>query len=127
MKLLLDTHIFLWYLSGDAKLTQIYRDAICDADNEVFLSVASIWESTIKYQLGKLPLPELPETYLPRMRQRHGIQSFIIDELVIAHLAALPALHRDPFDRIMIAQAQLYNLTFVTVDRIVRTYPVTFL
>lgn len=65
MKLLLDTHIFLWFISGDSQLAVSFRDAIRLPDNKVYLSVASVWEATIKYQLGKLPLPESPETYLP--------------------------------------------------------------
>lgn len=68
MKILLDTHIFLWFISGDSRLPADVRDAIRDRDNEVYLSVASVWESIVKYQLGKLPLLESPETYLPKQR-----------------------------------------------------------
>ena len=68
MKILLDTHIFLCFISGDSRLPADVRDAIRDRDNEVYLSVASVWESIVKYQLGKLPLPESPETYLPKQR-----------------------------------------------------------
>lgn len=68
MKILLDTHIFLWFISGDSRLSTDVRDAIRDPDNEIYLSVVSVWESIVKYQLGKLPLPEAPETYLPKQR-----------------------------------------------------------
>ncbi len=68
MKILLDTHIFLWYISGDSKLPTDIRDAIRDPNNEVYLSAISIWEAIVKYQLGKLPLPDRPETYLPKQR-----------------------------------------------------------
>ena len=78
MKLLLDTHIFLWFINGDAKLTPSLRDHIRDPNNDVYLSVASIWEATVKYQLGKLPLPESPEKYLPNQRIRHQIESLSI-------------------------------------------------
>src|SRR5260370_16610710 len=68
MRLLLDTHIFLWYISADPQLPVAFRDAIRDPANEVSLSVASVWEAVIKYALGKLPLPEAPAEYLPRQR-----------------------------------------------------------
>ena len=70
MKILLDTHIFLWFISGDNRLSTDVRDAIRDSGNQVYLSVVSIWESIVKYQLGKLPLPESPEIYFPKQRVR---------------------------------------------------------
>jgi PIN domain nuclease of toxin-antitoxin system len=73
MKILLDTHIFLWFISSDSRLSTDVRDAIRDPDNEIYLSVVSVWESIVKYQLGKLPLPEPPETYLPKQRELHQI------------------------------------------------------
>ncbi|RUT06121.1 hypothetical protein DSM106972_033270 [Dulcicalothrix desertica PCC 7102] len=75
MKILLDTHIFLWLISGDNKLSINTINAVRDPDNEVYLSVVSVWECIIKYQLGKLPLPESPETYLPKQRNLHQILS----------------------------------------------------
>ncbi|NEQ88479.1 MAG: type II toxin-antitoxin system VapC family toxin, partial [Moorea sp. SIO2I5] len=65
MKILLDTHIFLWFISGDTMLSTDVRDIIRDPDNEVYLSVVSVWEAIVKYQLGKLPLPEPPDKFLP--------------------------------------------------------------
>lgn len=125
MRLLLDTHIFLWYISGDARLPIPFRDAIRDPANEVFLSVASVWEAVIKYALGKLPLPEAPAVYLPEQREAHKIVSLPIEEAVFTHLATLPPLHRDPFDRVMIAQAMHHGLTLVTVDDAIRAYAVS--
>jgi PIN domain nuclease of toxin-antitoxin system len=127
MRLLLDTQVFLWYISADPRLPTVFRDAIRDPANQVYLSVASVWEAVIKYSLGKLPLPEAPAEYLPRQRQAHQITSLPIDEAALAHLAGLPALHRDPFDRILIAQALQHGLTLVTVDSAVRAYPVGLL
>jgi PIN domain nuclease of toxin-antitoxin system len=127
MRLLLDTHVFLWYISADSRLPASFRDSICDPSNEVFLSVASVWEAVIKYALGKLPLPEEPADYLPHQREAHHIASLPIEEAAFAHLAKLPPLHRDPFDRIMIAQALQHGLTLVTVDDAVRAYPVPLL
>jgi PIN domain nuclease of toxin-antitoxin system len=127
MRLLLDTHIFLWYISADSQLPVSFRDTIRDPANEVYLSVASVWEAVIKYHLGKLPLPEAPAEYLPRQREAHQIATLPIEEAAFAHLAALPPLHRDPFDRMMIAQALQHGLTLVTVDEAVRAYPVPWL
>jgi PIN domain nuclease of toxin-antitoxin system len=127
MKLLLDTHIFLWYISADPQLPAAFRDAIRDPANEVYLSVASIWEAVIKYALGKLPLPDAPAAYLPRQRDAHHIITLPIEEAVFAHLAGLPPLHRDPFDRILIAQVLQHGLTMVTVDVAVRAYSIPLL
>jgi len=100
MRLLVDTHVFLWYISADPELPVAFRDAISDPANEVYLSVASVWEAVIKYALGKLPLPEPPAEYLPRQRQAHRIATLPVEEAALPHLAGLPPLHRDPFDRI---------------------------
>jgi PIN domain nuclease of toxin-antitoxin system len=127
MKILLDTHIFLWFISGDSRLSTDVRDAIRDPDNEIYLSVVSVWECIIKYQLGKLPLPEPPETYLPKQRHLHQIASLALDESSVAQLAKLPPLHRDPFDRMLICQAVQNGLIIATVDAAVRAYSVSTL
>jgi PIN domain nuclease of toxin-antitoxin system len=125
MKVLLDTHIFLWFINGSTQLSTDVRDAIRDPDNEVYLSAVSIWEAIVKYQLGKLPLPEHPKTYLPKQRDLHQIASLALDESSVLQLAKLPPLHRDPFDRILICQALQNNLTIATVDTAVSAYPVS--
>jgi PIN domain nuclease of toxin-antitoxin system len=127
MRILLDTHIFLWFISGDSQLSTNVRDAICDPDNEVYLSAISVWEAIVKYQLGKLPLPEEPETYLPKQRNLHQIANLDLDESSVIQLAKLPLLHRDPFDRMLICQALQNGLTIATVDAAVRAYPVSLL
>ena len=127
MKLLLDTHVFLWYISGDKKLTDEAAEIIRNPTNEVYLSVVSLWEAIIKYQIGKLPLPQLPETYLPEQRDRHRISSLSLDEASVKQLAKLPAFHRDPFDRMLICQAMEHDMTIVTVDPSIRAYSVTVL
>jgi PIN domain nuclease of toxin-antitoxin system len=127
MKLLLDTHVFLWYINADPKLPAIARDAILDQLNEVFLSVVSLWEAIVKHQIGKLPLPYPPETFLPEQREKHLISNLDLNEASIKRLAGLPRLHRDPFDRMLICQAIEHNLTIVTVDRSITAYPVMVL
>lgn len=123
MRFLLDTHVFLWYIGGDGRLPQPFLTAIREPANEICSSVASVWEAVIKFGLGKLPLPSPPAGYLPRQRLAHGIKSLAIEEAAMVHLATLPPLHRDPFDRLIVAQALEYGLTIVTVDPEVRAYP----
>ena len=124
MRLLLDTHVFLWYITADAMLPELFLAAIQDPANEVYLSVASIWEAVIKHGLGRLPLPAPPADYLPQQRDAHGIDALPIDEGAMTHLASLPALHRDPFDRLLVAQALQHGLTIATVDSHVAAHPV---
>jgi PIN domain nuclease of toxin-antitoxin system len=126
MRLLLDTHIFLWYVGGDQRVNADVRAAIENADT-VYLSVVSVWEATIKYHLGKLPLPEPPHPWLSTQRELHGIESLPMDEPSVAHLSKLEAHHRDPFDRILVCQAIEHNLQIVTVDPVLSKYPVTIL
>jgi PIN domain nuclease of toxin-antitoxin system len=124
MRLLLDTHVFLWFISADRQLPDAWRELIRDPANAMFLSIASVWEAVIKSQLGRLRLREAAEIYLPRERERHRIASLPIDEASVARLAALPPLHRDPFDRILIGQALQHRLEIMTVDEVIRAYPV---
>jgi PIN domain nuclease of toxin-antitoxin system len=123
MRLLLDTHVFLWLIVGDSRLTP-HQQVLRDPANAVFLSVVSLWEATVKYALGKLPLPDDPGRYLPVMRQRHAIASLAIDEASVTRLSSLPHLHRDPFDRMLVCQALEHGLTLITSDAKVSAYPV---
>ncbi|WP_009631745.1 type II toxin-antitoxin system VapC family toxin [Synechocystis sp. PCC 7509] len=127
MRILLDTHIFLWFISGSTQLSKDVRDAIRDPGNEVYLSAISVWEAIVKYQLGKLPLPAHPETYLPKQRDLHQIASLELDESSAIQLATLPPLHRDPFDRMLICQALQNGLTIATVDAAIRAYSVSII
>ncbi len=124
MRLLLDTHTFLWMITDDPSLSGTARALIAAADNDVWLSAASSWEISIKYGLGKLPLPEEPDRYLPRMRQRSGVEILPIEEAEVCQIHRLPAIHRDPFDRLLIAQANCHGLVIVTDDPIIVRYPV---
>ncbi|MBO1349806.1 MAG: type II toxin-antitoxin system VapC family toxin [Hormoscilla sp. GUM202] len=123
MNLLLDTHIFLWFITNDNRLADKYYDAISNLDNEIYLSVVSVWEAMIKYQLGKLPLPESPDIYFPKQRENHLIYSLAIDESTITQLAKLPPLHRDPFDRLLLCQCLQHDLIMITEDRAILSYP----
>lgn len=127
MRILLDTHIFLWYISDDRRLPLRIKEAIESPANEVFLSVVSLWEIIIKHGLGRLPLPAPPERYIPAQRERHQIESLALDEASVAVLAQLPSHHRDPFDRIIVCQALAHDMTIATVDSAVRAYPAKFI
>ncbi len=126
MRLLLDTHIFLWYITGDMRITSTRRAVIENAD-AVFVSVATTWEATTKYRLGKLPLPEPPHPWLTNQREEHGFESLVLDEASVAHLSTLEMHHRDPFDRILVCQAIEHDLQVVTVDPVFARYPVKVL
>ena len=127
MKILLDTHIFLYYISADKRLPDSLRGLIQDTTNEVYLSVVSVWEITVKYQLGKLPLPESPLTYIPKQRKRHAILPLALDEDSVSGLLSLPDIHRDPFDRMLICQAWHSSLVLASLDSFVRDYPIPIL
>ena len=116
MKILLDTHTFLWYISADKQLSAGYLAQLRSPENTVYLSVVSLWEAIIKYQLGKLPVPRPPHLYLPEQRRRHQILNLDVDEESLLPLTSLPPLHRDPFDRLLICQAIAKNMSLATQD-----------
>ena len=127
MRILLDTHVALWFVSGSPRISAKHRLAIEDPANEVFLSVVSVWEAAIKHAIGKLNLPGPPAEMLPLARQKHNIASLPLEEGALAHWHALPPIHRDPFDRMLACQAIEHRLTLATVDPILSQYPVTLL
>jgi PIN domain nuclease of toxin-antitoxin system len=126
MRLLLDTHVFLWYIAGDERLHDTLRTAIQTCET-AYLSVVSLWEASIKYRLGKLPLSEPPGTWLQAQRQQHGIESLDLAERAVARLDTLPLHHRDPFDRMLVCQSLEHDLQIVTVDALLLKYPARFL
>ena len=105
MRLLLDTCTFLWILTDPAKVPGPVLEAFQSPGNQVFLSAASAWEIALKYSIGKLPLPSEPVRFVPAQRDAHAIRSLEITEEAALHQSRLPVLHRDPFDRMLIAQA----------------------
>jgi PIN domain nuclease of toxin-antitoxin system len=124
VNLLLDTHVFLWWNAGDERLSDVARDAIADPGNRVLVSAVSAWEIVIKVGLGRLTVEGSPDVYVEsRLRDNTftGL-SFTVEHSL--GVAALPAHHRDPFDRALISQAAFERLTLVTADEIIRRYPV---
>jgi PIN domain nuclease of toxin-antitoxin system len=127
MKLLFDTHAFLWYITNDPKLPRHAYDAIRDKSNEVFLSVVSVWEILVKHQIGKLPLPVPADEFISDRQAAHRIAGLALDISATSWLLALPLHHRDPFDRMLICQAMQHELTIVTTDDQFHHYPVKLL
>lgn len=123
MRLLLDTHIFFWYVTQNAALPDHHCEEIGDANNDVYLSVASLWEAAVKYHLGKWPMPQPTEIFFPQEMRRHNIISLPLDEASVIEAVRLPLLHKDPFDRMLIGQAAAHRLTLVTADSAIRAYP----
>ena len=127
MRLLLDTHVFVWYDSGDSRLNDDTRFAVDDPANEIYLSVASIWEIVAKHRLGQFKLPGSPAEHLMAVRDQFGFVNLFIDDGSVLELAKLPLIRRDPFDRIIIAQANQHGLKLVTEDPMMRQYQADFL
>jgi PIN domain nuclease of toxin-antitoxin system len=125
MNLLLDTHAFLWWVTDDAKLSPIARQAIANPDNTVFFSVVSAWEITIKQGTGKLTLPEPAETYIPSRLKSNQFSTLPVHLFHVLQIASLPDLHRDPFDRLLVAQSQVESIPIISIDQFVVQYPVT--
>ena len=124
MRLLLDTCTLLWYCNGSPQIRVTLRDALTDPANDLYASDVSLLEIEIKYQLGKLPLPHPPSRLFPLLLERHGIDPLNLQTAAIYGLEELPLLHRDPFDRLLIAQARAHQLTLVTPDPLIRQYDV---
>lgn len=124
MKVLLDTCTFLW-IAADAQEISLHARAVFSSpENDVYLSSVSVWEIAVKHGLGRLPLPEPPVRYIPRLRTEHMIESLPLDEEATLHLARLPLLHRDPFDRMLVCQAIVAGMVLLTPDESVMCYPV---
>ena len=127
MRLLLDTHVFLWAAASPEELEPAARAAIEESANDVIVSAAVAWEIALKVALGKLTVPADPAVWFPARVRSLGFQPLDITTAHALAVGGLPDVHRDPFDRIMIAQAQIEGLTFVTRDPINQQYPVHFL
>jgi len=125
VNLLLDTHTFLWFIAGDSNLSKTARAAIEDEGNIRYLSVASLWEIAIKVSIEKLELSEPFESLIPEQLAENGIELLDISVDHTAIVASMPFHHRDPFDRLIAAQAKVEQMTLVSVDDIFDAYAVT--
>ena len=126
MKLLLDTHAFLWFVAGDERLSRKARRAMENDEAELHLSSASVWEIAIKSSLGRLTLPTPLRVYVAE-KVASGFHMLPVEWEHAAAVETLPLHHRDPFDRLLVAQAMAENLTVVTGDALFRSYGVKVL
>ncbi|QBQ53256.1 type II toxin-antitoxin system VapC family toxin [Nitrosococcus wardiae] len=124
MRTLLDTHVFLWLLTEDPRLSPTARRLFLDEENQLFLSMASVWEIAIKTSLGRLEFMEPIEDLLPRELRLNGIHLLPIEIGHALKLARLPFHHRDPFDRLLVAQSLAENLPLLSADNHLDAYPI---
>ncbi|GDX79552.1 twitching motility protein PilT [Deltaproteobacteria bacterium] len=122
--MLLDTCSFLWLVTDHPDLSARARAAIANPAHPLFLSAASVWEISVKFALGKLALPTPPRILVPAARSLHRIDPLPFDETDALTVELLPAPHRDPFDRMLIAQAIARGIPILTPDPMFRQYPV---
>ncbi|HEX2076384.1 MAG TPA: type II toxin-antitoxin system VapC family toxin [Longimicrobium sp.] len=124
MRALLDTHAFLWFISGDRRLSDVARNRIEAHDSEVLLSIASIWEIAVKAGLGKLPLPSPVRSFVPQqmLENRIGLLPVALDHAL--EVASLPHHHRDPFDRMLVVQARMEEMPIISADPALDRYGV---
>jgi PIN domain nuclease of toxin-antitoxin system len=123
MKLLLDTHALIWFISGDNRLGEQAKEAFLNSDNKLYFSKASLWEMTIKISLGKLVLSENWLAAIEKEMISNGIQWLEIEIDHCKTLADLPFHHRDPFDRLLISQAISETMTIISIDSQFSHYP----
>lgn len=124
MRVLVDTHCWLWQLGEPERLTAEARAVLSTRENDVFFSAASAWEIVIKHSVGRLSLPHAPAEYIPSRLAALGNVSLPVAQAHVLRLAALPLHHKDPFDRILIAQALVEGLHLITADPAMRSYEV---
>jgi PIN domain nuclease of toxin-antitoxin system len=125
MKLLLDTHTFLWFIAGDTNLSFSAPKLIDDLSNDKFVSVVSLWEIAIKYGLGRLALPDKYEVLFPKQIIINGFEQMQIESHHLYELIKLPRHHSDLFDRLLIAQTIAENMSIISIDSAFDDYSVT--
>lgn len=124
MRVLLDTQVWVWMLAAPERLSPATVRLVESVDNELLLSAASAWEIAIKTALGKLQVPGPPAKVVPDLMRRVGVTALPVFHHHALHVATLPPHHRDPFDRLLVAQAQLEHLPILTADRSFDRYDV---
>lgn len=127
MRILLDTQVWLWMLAAPERLSKRSRALVVSPGNELLLSAASSWEIAIKHGLGKIQLPEPAAKYIPRMIASTSVNPLHVHHRHALHVALLPMHHRDPFDRLLVAQAQLEDVPILTADRSFANYDIEVL
>jgi PIN domain nuclease of toxin-antitoxin system len=124
MNVLIDTQCWLWWFGEETRLNDRARDSIASLENALYFSAASSWEIAIKCAIGKLKLPESPERYVPARLESQGMVGMPVEHVHALRVASLPDHHRDPFDRLLVAQAQIEKMTLLTTDPLIAAYDV---
>ncbi len=124
MRVLLDTHTFLWWIADSPQLSDVARDAIADERTQPIFSVVSGWEIAIKAGVGKLEIPDSPEKFLSEQLSRNDVEILPIYLRHALRVYDLPDHHKDPFDRLLVAQAVLEKLPILSADPEISRYPV---
>ena len=124
MKILLDTHTFLWWITDDRRLSLRAREAISNEENELFVSAATGWEIAIKVRIGRLDITDEPQRFVLEQLRINAFRPLSIGMEHTLHVSTLPDYHRDPFDRVLIAQAQVEGMPIVTADPNIEKYQV---
>jgi PIN domain nuclease of toxin-antitoxin system len=127
MRYLLDTGVWLWSLQEPERIARRAREIMADLQQEIFLSSATSWEVAVKAAAGKLRLPEPPHSYVPKRMAEQGLRPLVVSHPHALAVFALPPHHRDPFDRLLIAQANSEDMVLISADRIFHQYRVQLL
>lgn len=127
MRLLVDTHVWLWWLSEPSRLNSEALARLEDPNSVVLISAASVWEIVIKHSLGKLELPTAPEEFVPIAMAADGMAGLAIEHAHVLQVGQLPPLHRDPFDRLLVAQCQVESVPIMTADPLLLAYDIEVL
>lgn len=127
MRILIDTHVAIWFWNTDARMTPRLLQALTDPENEIIFSQVSTWEIALKYEKGRIRLPSAPETFIPDAVTKSGFHYQPIQDRWIYFSGKLPAIHKDPFDRLLVAHALIEGHTLATDDTLLLQYPVPLL
>ena len=121
---ILDTHALLWFVSGDPKLSPKAKSVIENADNEIALSSAAVWEISIKSQIGKIRLHKELDQLISEILQLYNFTPLAITIPHVIRVNSLPEIHRDPFDRVLVAQSIAENMPLITADPLIKKYKI---
>lgn len=124
MKFILDTHAFIWMDTDPTKVSPRVVQVLNDTNNEIHLSVASVWEMVIKSQTGKLVLSDAIDKIIAEQMKRNPLQLLPVGLPHVLAIQTLPSIHKDPFDRLLVAQAMIENAILLSTDPLIRQYPV---
>ena len=124
---MLDTHVFLWWVLDNPKLSKTAKNFIANPDNSIYLSAVSGWEMAIKWSIGKLTLPAQPDVFVKQQLEINNFSSLPIQMAHGLYVHELPVIHKDPFDRLLIAQSKIEDLLLISAGSFFKEYSVSLL